>query len=287
VEAKPTAMPGNADQVEFWNGPGGARWVKHQETLDRALEPFGRAVVDAARLESGERVVDVGCGCGWTALAVAQEVGAEGGVLGVDVSAPMLALARARALARGLANATFALGDASEYPFEPAFDLLLSRFGVMFFRDPTDAFANLRRALRPGGRVAFVCWGPVADNPWFRVPIAAAGTVVPLPEPPAPEEPGPFSFADRARVERVLQGAGFVELAIDRSAPDYVLGPDLDTAATNAVETGPVSRLLSDADEEARASVRVAIRAALAPHLGARGVALAASTWVVRARTSA
>ena len=274
-------MSDNTDQIEFWNGPGGDRWVKHQEILDRTLEPFGRAVLEAARPQPGEHVIDVGCGCGWSALALADAVGPRGSVLAVDVSAPMLGLARKRAQERALSNATFAVADASAHAFEGKHDLLFSRFGVMFFADPIAAFTNLRRALKPGGRLAFVCWGPVAENPWFRVPMAAAGTVVPLPEPTGPEEPGPFAFADRARVQRILEGAGFGQVAIERSSPGFVLGPDVDAAATTAVDTGPVSRLLAEVDDATRARVRTAIRGAITPFLGPGGVVLPTSTWVV------
>jgi SAM-dependent methyltransferase len=279
-------MSDNTEQIEFWNGPGGDRWVTHQEILDRALEPFGTAVLEAARPQPGEHVVDVGCGCGWTSLALAEAVGPRGAVLGVDVSAPMLEVARRRAQARSLAQATFAVADASARAFGAEFDLVTSRFGVMFFADPTAAFANLRRALRPGGRLAFVCWGPVADNPWFAVPMAAAGTVVALPEPTPPGEPGPFAFADRARVQRILEGAGFGDIAIEGAAPPFVLGPDVETAATNAVETGPVSRVLAEESEPTRARVRAAILGRLATYAGSGGVVLGSSVWVVRARAA-
>ena len=278
-------MTDNTEQVEFWNGAGADRWVRHQELLDRTLEPYGRALLDVARPQSGECVLDVGCGCGWTSLVAAEAVGARGAVLGVDVSAPMLDRARQRAKAAGLSNATFTVADASTHPFAGTFDLLMSRFGVMFFADPVAAFRNLRGALRPGGRVTFVCWAPVADNHWFRVPMASAGTVVPLPEPTPPGAPGPFSFADPARVREVLAGAGFADASVEPSSPDFTLGPDLDTAATNSVETGPVSRLLIDVDEPTRARVRAAIRDALKPYAGPRGVLLPAKTWIVRSHT--
>jgi SAM-dependent methyltransferase len=276
-------MTDNAEQVEYWNGPGAARWVHHQEVLDRMLEPFGRAILEVAGLQRGERVVDVGCGCGWTALTAAEAVGPAGIVLGVDVSAPMLEHARGRARARGLSNVTFTAADASTHAFDASFDLLMSRFGVMFFRDPTAAFTNLRTALRSEGRVAFVCWGPVADNPWFRVPMASAGTVLPLPEPPAPDEPGPFSFADRARVQAVLARAGFGDVRVERSSPALVLGANVEEAATHAVDTGPVSRLLLDADDATRARVQAAIRESLRPYLGEGGVSLPSAAWIVRA----
>jgi ubiquinone/menaquinone biosynthesis C-methylase UbiE len=274
----------NTEQVEFWNGAGADRWVRHQELLDQTLEPYGRALLDVARPQSGERVLDVGCGCGWTSLIAAETLGARGAVLGVDVSAPMLERARQRAKAAGLSNATFTVADASTHPFEGTFDLLMSRFGVMFFADPIAAFSNLRRALRPGGRVTFVCWAPVADNHWFRVPMASAGTVVPLPEPTAPGAPGPFSFADPERVREVIRRAGFADASVEPSSPGFALGPDLDTAATNSVETGPVSRLLLEVDEATRGRVRAAIRDALKPYAGPRGVVLPAKTWIVKSR---
>ena len=275
-------MTDNTDQVEFWNSSGADRWVRHQEIMDRSLEPYGQAVLQAARPHKGERVVDVGCGCGWTSLEAAEAVGAGGAVLGVDVSAPMLDRARQRAKARGLSHATFTVADASAHPFEGHFDLLMSRFGVMFFGDPTAAFANLRRALRPGGRLAFACWAPVAENQWFRVAMAAAGTVVPLPEPTPPGAPGPFAFADPERVQGILQGAGFADVSIEAFSPDFMLGPDLETAATHGVETGPVTRVLGGVDAATIARVRTALRDALKPYVGPSGVALPSKTWIVR-----
>jgi SAM-dependent methyltransferase len=278
-------MADNTEQVEFWNGAGADRWVRHQEVLDQALEPYGRAILETAQPKAGERVVDVGCGCGWTSLVAAEMVGKAGAVLGVDVSAPMLERARHRAKASGLSNATFTVADASTHPFEAAFDLLISRFGVMFFADPAAAFTNLRRALEPGGRVAFVCWAPVVDNHWFRVPMTATGTVMPLPEPTPPGDPGPFAFADPGHVREVLKRAGFVDVSVEASSPDFALGPDLDVAATNAVEVGPVSRLLLEVDGATRGRILAAIREALKPYVGTRGVVLPAKTWIVRGRT--
>jgi SAM-dependent methyltransferase len=195
----------------------------------------------------------------------------------------MLGLARRRAQEKGLANVTFQVADASTHSLEPSFDLLFSRFGVMFFDDPASAFRNLRRALRPGGRLAFVCWGPVVDNPWYRVPMEAASAVVSLPAPPAPGAPGPFAFGDRVRLTELLERAGFRDVRIDASAPRFVLGPELESAATHAVNAGPVSRVLLEVDEPTRARVRAAIMDRLQAYAGADGIALPASTWVVRA----
>src|SRR5213080_3152080 len=189
----------NADQVADWNGQSGERWVANQARLDAMLAVFGQAAIEAAAPATGERVLDVGCGAG-------------GQVLGVDTSEPLIS--RARALAPQDTPALFQVADASstELP-EGAFDILFSRFGVMFFDDPTAAFSHMRRALKPGARVAFVCWRGMAENDWVRLPMGALKGIVPLMAPPAPEAPGPFSFGDRGRVGRILTAAGFTDIA--------------------------------------------------------------------------
>jgi ubiquinone/menaquinone biosynthesis C-methylase UbiE len=174
----------NAYQVADWNGQSGERWVANQARLDAMVAVFG------------QRVLDVGCGAGASSLALAARVGAGGQVLGVDISEPLISRARARAPQD--TQVPFRVADASsaELP-EGAFDILFSRFGVMFFDDPTGAFAHMRRALQPGGRVAFVCWRGAAENDWVRLPMGAIKGIVPPTAPPDPEAPGPFSFGDR------------------------------------------------------------------------------------------
>ncbi|UZE06617.1 class I SAM-dependent methyltransferase [Pseudomonas corrugata] len=203
----------NAYQVADWNGQSGEYWAANQARLDAMFAVFGQAAIEAAAPATGERVLDVGCGAGASSLALAARVGAGGHVLGVDISEPLIG--RARAFAPKDTPVLFRVADASstELP-EGAFDILFSRFGVMFFDDPTGAFAHMRRALRPGGRVAFVCWRGVAENDWLRLPMGAIKDIVPLPAPPGPEAPGPFSFGDRGRVTRILTAAGFTDIAI-------------------------------------------------------------------------
>ncbi|MGE0422645.1 MAG: class I SAM-dependent methyltransferase, partial [Reyranellaceae bacterium] len=181
----------NTHQGANWNGQSGGRWLAHQARLDARLAVFGQAAIEAAAPAAGERVLDVGCGAGASSLALAARVGAGGHVLGVDISEPLIA--RARALAPRDTTALFRVADASsaELP-EAAFDILFSRFGVMFFGDPTGAFAHMRRALQPGGRVAFVCWRGAAENDWVRLPMGAIKGIVPPTAPPDPEAPGPF-----------------------------------------------------------------------------------------------
>ena len=174
----PTGHQGNADQIAYWNGPGGQHWADRQQVQDILLAPVADLLLDRARPAPGERIVDVGCGCGATTSALAQRAGPAGHVLGIDISGPMLA--RARQLAPAGLPVDFELADATIYPFASGgFDLLVSRFGVMFFAEPALSFANMRRALRPSGRLAFACWREPRDNPWLMLPLQAAYRHVP------------------------------------------------------------------------------------------------------------
>ncbi len=274
------------DQETFWNGEGGERWVREQARLDRALDPLGREALAAARVAPGERVLDVGCGCGSTTLALAHAVGTAGEVVGVDLSAPMLDQARGRAAAAGFGHVTFVRADAGEYRAARPFDLLFSRFGVMFFEDPKLAFANLLAALRPGGRLAFVCWRAMAENPWMTVPLAAVLPLVPPPEPTPPDAPGPFAFADRARVASILTAAGFAHVDITSRDVPLATGP-LDEALEYAMITGPTARLAQNVDAKTREKMHAAVREALRPLETKDGVVLAAAQWIVTAQRPA
>ncbi|NVI02922.1 MULTISPECIES: class I SAM-dependent methyltransferase [Paraburkholderia] len=282
----------NAYQVADWNGQSGERWVANQARLDAMVSVFGEAAVEAAAPMKGERVLDVGCGAGASTLALAARVGRGGQVLGVDISAPLIG--RARALAPQDTPVLFQVADASsaELP-EGAFDILFSRFGVMFFDDPTAAFAHMRRALRPGGRVAFVCWRGAAENDWVRLPMGAIKGILPPSAPPAPEAPGPFSFGDRGRVARILTAAGFTDIAIapfDASVP-FGEGGTRDAAIDDAVkmtlEVGPLSRALADQPDDIRARASAAVRAAFAGLPGERSVMIDGAAWIVMARNPA
>jgi SAM-dependent methyltransferase len=274
---------GNREQIEYWNGRQGERWVTHQESIDRVWQPIGEAAIGHAAVLAGEHVVDVGCGCGATSLALASRVGSSGSVLGVDISAPMLARARERAAALRLDHLKLVLADASSYPFATGADLVFSRMGVMFFADPVAAFTNLRRALRPGGRIVFACFRDRALNSWLTVPFDAAFAVIP-PEPPPPADaPGPFSLAAETRLRAVLGGAGFADVACERVDHDLVVGEDVGSATDFSIQAGPVARVLADASEDVRARVRTAVEQSLARHVASSGVSLRAATWVVRA----
>ncbi|MGO8920099.1 MAG: class I SAM-dependent methyltransferase [Stellaceae bacterium] len=274
----------NADQIAFWNGSGGRHWVNRQQTQDVVLAPISAAAIARAAVLPGERVVDIGCGCGATAIELGRLVGSVGRVLGLDVSAPMLARAAER-LPQDL-PVEFTRADATTYPFAPGgFDLLFSRFGVMFFAEPARSFANLRRALRPGGRLAFACWRAPRDNPWMMLPLHAAYEHVPKLPQLGPEDPGPFSFADAERVGRILGAAGFE--AIDLAPLDLVLdiasGGGLDAAVTAALEIGATSRAIEGQPPELLAAVAASVRRVLAPHQRGATVPLGAAIWLVTA----
>jgi SAM-dependent methyltransferase len=281
----PAAHAQNADQLAYWNGPGGRHWTERQATQDVMLAPVSDVLLDRARATAGERVLDVGCGCGATAIALAARVGPKGHVLGVDISAPMLA--RARELAPPGAPLEFIAADATIHPFEPAsFDLLASRFGVMFFAEPALSFANLRKALRPGARLVFACWCEPRDNPWIMTPLQAVYKHAPRPPRPGPEEPGPFSFASEERVRRILAEAGFVDVAMvsNNVLLDIAAGRGLEAGVETALGVGPAARVLLDQPPTVREAARHSVREVLAPLVKGNSIPLAASFWIVTAR---
>ncbi len=277
----------NAEQIAYWNDEAGPRWTTIQRRTDELFAGLTAAAIDSADPRPGESVLDVGCGCGATVLELARRVGSRGRVVGVDVSRPMLKLASERAQAEGLRTVTLHLADAATYPFREAdFDLAFSRFGIMFFGDPGTAFANVRRSLRAGGRFAALVWRPLADNPWFAVPLAAALRYVPPPPPANPDAPGPMSFADPTRVARILSEAGFSAIELQRRDAMMKLSGanELDRATDFATQVGPASRALAGTPPAAQAAAKAAIRDALAEYDAAEGVILPGSVWFVTAR---
>jgi len=275
---------GNVDQIALWNEELGQRWAREQGRLDASIAPFGAAALKAAAAREGECVLDVGSGCGDTSLFLAKAVSPGGEVLGVDVSAPMLARADARAAEEGLQNVRFAQGDASSAKLGGPFDLLFSRFGVMFFDDPPKAFEHMRSAMKPGGRMVFVCWRSFAENEWARLPAAAAISVLGPPSTPGdPFAPGPFAFADAARLRAILEGAGWREVASEPFDAPMNMGSDVADAAWWSTQMGPAGAMLREAGEDKRNAVIAALTQAFKPFVGAKGVALQGAVWVVSA----
>ncbi len=275
----------NHEQSTYWNEQAGPRWAAMQRDLDAQLAPFGVAAADTLGLAPGACVLDVGCGAGATSLMLAERV-RPGEVVGVDISAPLLERAQQRAV--GIDHLRFELADAQSFAFNPAtYDAAFSRFGVMFFEDPVQAFGNLRRALRPEGKLGFVCWRALRENPSFTLPLEAGRPF--LTEPPEDSEPGgpgPFAFADQDRLRAILEGAGYRHIEIAAHDADLVFAgrSDLDGAVELAMQVGPLSRHVVSLDEPTRARIRLAVRDAFAPHHGPAGVILPSATWVVTAR---
>jgi SAM-dependent methyltransferase len=280
----------NTDQAERWNsGEDVAHWVTNQARYDRMNEPFAALILAAAASGPGSHVLDVGCGCGGTTLGAARLI-APGQAVGIDLSGPMLARARAGAEAAGIGNAVFQQGDAQVHPFEPArFDAVISRFGVMFFADPVAAFANIRSATRPAGRLVFACWQPLAANEWLLVPGAALAEHVP---PPAGfgsgDGPGMFAFSDPDRPRQILAAAGWRDIQITSEHTSILVGGG--GSVEDAVEflrTGSMSRtMLAGADAGTVGRAVASVRAALAPYAGADGVRMGAAVWLVQATAS-
>jgi SAM-dependent methyltransferase len=273
----------NAAQAEFWNDQAGPMWAELQERLDEQIEPLGAAALRALAAAPGERVLDIGCGCGQTTWRLAEQVGPTGRVVGLDISRTMLEVARGRPAALDAAQPRFVESDAQTADLGAGgFDAAFSRFGWMFFADPVAAFANIRRHLRPGGRLALVTWRSMAENPLFTVPAQAAAPYIDLPPPPEPAAPGPFAFADRARIEQVLADAGFSHVGAEPfEAP--VGTDDVDTQLTLALKVGPLGAALRTSPELAD-SVRPAVRTSLEGYLTPDGVRFPAAVWIVTAR---
>jgi SAM-dependent methyltransferase len=273
-----------------WQDKSGQRWAELQERTDAQIGPFGRAALARVAPAPGERVLDVGCGAGQSTLELAEKVGPAGRVVGVDISEPLLARARERVAAAGHRNVELLLGDAQTVPLPPPpFELLFSRFGVMFFQDAVAAFAHLRAAMRPAGRLGFVCWQAARLNPWADAPLAAVRAIAPTqPLPPMFEQgrPGPFYFADPAFVRDTLVAAGFTDVDVAAHATEMSLGGarTLEEAVDFTLQIGPASRFISEAEPALRPRMAAAIAASLRPFAGANGVVVPAHAWLVTAR---
>jgi ubiquinone/menaquinone biosynthesis C-methylase UbiE len=285
-------LRGMAEKPDWiWSDESGKKWARLQARTDVQLEPLGRLAMNALELRTGERVLDVGCGAGATVLELAERVGQSGSVVGLDLSEPLLERARERVAASGRTNIELKLGDAAKASFEQPFDALFSRFGVMFFDDPVGAFRNLRAALKRGGRLGFVCWQAADRNPWGQEALDAVRAVAPnqpTPEMLAPGKPGPFSFADEARVRSILESAGFSAIRTDPSEIPMQIGGanTLEDAVDFMLEIGPAARFVSEADPALRSSFRDALSRWVAAYACAQGVWMPARTLIVTAQSA-
>ncbi len=272
----------NADQLAFWNGQGGRTWVERQAHTDIILAPVSAALLDFAVPRAGEQVLDVGCGCGATTLQFARAVGSSGRVKALDISGAMLAEGQARAAAAGITNIDWVQADAATAPLN-RFDLLTSAFGLMFFGDPVRAFTHLRGAAPAGARMAFVCWRPLAENPWMEVPMQAVARHLPPRPKPVPHTPGMFAFADPQRITDVLAAAGWTTPRLEKldTDLDIAAGRGLDEAVIQSTQIGAVSSWLRGKPADVVTAAIASIGDVLAAHVDGVSVRLPGAMWLV------
>jgi ubiquinone/menaquinone biosynthesis C-methylase UbiE len=277
----------NAREVEYWNSAHTRAWAEEHEAIDRLFAGLTQVALNLAAPQRGERVIDIGCGSGTTVLELASRVGSSGYVLGADVSKSSVEKARERIVAVGVRQAEITLCDVSTHIFPAnSFDLVFSRFGVMFFVEPVATFTNIRKAMKPDGRLALAVFRTPQENKWATAPLAAVRHILPPITPPGPEEPGEFSWADAARMHRILESAGFQDVSLTPHDPVMPLAaPGGAAEAANFMfRVGPVVRAMSDASEQQRKEVRAALEAFFRSHEGPQGVVLPGAIWIVTAR---
>lgn len=280
-------FPANPQQAAYWTVDIAGKWVDNQVALDRRFGAITDALIERASPRSGERVVDVGCGTGATTLELARAVGSDGRVLAIDISEPMLEVARRRIEAAGFAWVDLLLADAQVHRFAAGHDLVASRFGVMFFGDPVAAFRNLKAALEPDGRLAFACWTELEANPWFHLPLEAATRRLGPPETKHPRAPGPFAFSEAAYVRQILESAGFTGIRIERTEIPIEIEATCGEEAAFAADMGPASRLIRErAADPAATSQRIAaeIADAFRPFETSAGLRFPSVVFLVTAR---
>jgi len=278
------ASVANPEQAKVWNEDDGRHWVAHRDRYDQMMERISPHLFEAAAIAPGDHVLDIGCGSGQTTCMAARDA-RDGQALGIDLSAPLLEEARHRAEGENLGNARFEQADAQVHPFAAAsVDVVISRFGVMFFNDPVAAFTNIARATRPDGRLAFLCWRKPLDNEWITELGAVLASYVPLPGSFDNDGPGPFSLTASSRITDLLHTVGYTQISVDPVDEPMRFGDNVNDVLDFVSQMGLVSSLLDKADEATRAKVLDAFRERLASHETVAGVFLRSAAWLVTAR---
>ena len=276
----------NAGMEEFWNGEGGRNWVSREDRLEASLKIFGQQAINTAGIVENNRILDIGFGCGETSIDLARLVGSGGHVHGVDISTTMVDTAQKKAKKDGVGNISFECADAQTSALAHGeYDIVFSRFGVMFFDDPVTAFKNIYAGLKPTGRIAFMCWAGRQENSWVRLPLQVVAKHLDLPPPPAPDAPGPFSLSDENRVTGILAEAGFSDITVEMFRTPFVLGGDLAEAVSFLMELSPSGGAIkqAEANEELRAAIAVDMADMLKSHSSERGVSMDAAALIVTA----
>ena len=284
-------MPGpediNTDMLAFWNGHGGRTWVERQAHTDAVLLPVTEALLEFAAPRAGERVLDVGCGCGASTLEFARAVGPSGRVQAMDISGAMLAEGEARAAAAGIANIAWREADPASSALDE-YDLLTSAFGTMFFGDVVAAFTNMRRAAAPGSRMAIVCWRSLAENPWMEVPMAAVARHLPPRPKPVPNSPGMFGFADPEYVSTIFDASGWASPLFSRLDLDLDIaaGRGLEEAIDQTTKIGAVNSWLRNQPADVVRDAVASLGEALAVHTDGSCVRLPAAMWLISSKAA-
>jgi ubiquinone/menaquinone biosynthesis C-methylase UbiE len=272
----------NNESFDAWNGDSGQRWADEADRRDRVLAPVAELLLEATKLQPGEHVLDLGCGCATTTLAAARAVEPDGAACGIDFSEPMLDIARRRRDDTGVTNVEFVQGDAQTQEFLPRFDAAISRFGTMFFTDPTAAFVNIARALRPFGRLCLATWQPLVANEWLMVPGAALARYGTIPE-SADGGPGMFAQSDSDTVTATLRAAGFDKIELTPVTVTLLLGDDVEDATDYLATSGVGRAVLETVPAEKREAAISAVSEVLAAHAGVGGVCLVGAIWIITA----
>lgn len=277
MESSERATEDNAEQRAFWNGAMGDGWVTVEAYIDRIMSPMTEIALARLAAKTGERIIDVGCGCGGTSRAIAAS-GAN--VWGVDISEKMIAQAKLNS--EGVDNVLFSVADAAHAQYTDDYDAIFSRYGVMFFADPVAAFRNLHNGLVSGGRLVYLCWQAPSLNPWIATGMAALTPYMDGP-PPDPNAPGGFSMADPERTAGILRNAGFTSVEVEPLVVQLALGDGVDEMLLFHETVGPLSNVMTQLDQEQAVEAKQAVRSAYEAQLGPGGLTLDAATWLVTA----
>ena len=275
----------NAKQKDFWSGKGGDYWVEKQSEMDIMLNPLGEKALAKLDLQSNYKVLDIGCGCGATTLEIAHIV-SEGAVTGLDISVPMLDKAKSEAKIQGIANVDFKVVDVQvEQLAYEEYDSVYSRFGVMFFDDPFEAFKNIFSSVKVGGELSFVCWQDPSLNPWQSLSLQVIRGYLDMPSPP-PRSPGPFAFHEKDYVKEILEKSGFSNISFDDNQENITMfaGKSLEEASEDYLAINPVvTEMLKDSTDDLKSEIVESLKEAFSGFHRGDGLVFPSATWVVSA----